>query len=73
LKNQIFQIQTPFRLWQPDKDANQMLMVCDWLKKQIHEKNAVKTLVGSALEAYAYFDEDIFEKVKEAFMEFNNQ
>ena len=60
----------PETYWQPDKDANQMLMVWDWLKKQKNKYYNVATIVGRIVESYAYFDGDLFEGTMSRFMEY---
>ncbi len=51
--------------WQPDKDANQMLMVWEWLRKQ---KRTVAIL--EIIDEYIFFDETLFDATMKAFMEY---
>ena len=69
-----------FRLWQPDKDANQMLMVWEWLKDRRPE---IMISIYPDIVYYAIFpeineetieasDKDIKLATMKAFMEYTN-
>jgi len=57
-----------YKVWQPDKDANQMLMVWDWLRTKV--KIAV---FKQMIDDYWWDDKDILLATAKAFMEYINQ
>ena len=54
-------------IWQPDKDANQMLMVWEWLKKQ-----GLKVELREIMWAYAEIDISLFTATEKAWEEYNH-
>ena len=68
-----------WHIWQPDKDANQMLMVWEWMMKQNNHWNISFNSNGYLLEAsiikpYNIYFEEGFDDIKlatmKAFMEY---
>lgn len=61
-------LETGFLMWRPDKDANQMLMVWEWLKKTGGRKEVIPIFL-----AYVSKDESLFDATMKAFMEYIKQ
>jgi len=68
-----YQVKPGNLLWQPDKDANQMLMVWKWLRKQgFPNRKVISKRVNDITHSFWYQGEDIKLATMKAFIEYIN-